>query len=81
MIRNGTNLLFVIAGLVWSRSWRWRGVACCMLVVTALLGCLRMCIVLVLVRSVLVELGGTRQVGPTGLVWFLPSTVTPDSCT
>jgi len=52
MIRNGTNLLFVIAGLVWSRSWRWRGVACCMLVVTALLGCLRMCIVLVLVRSV-----------------------------
>ena len=46
---------------------------CCMLVVTALLGCLRMCIVLVLVSVVVVDvLGGARLVGPPGLVWFLP---------
>ena len=46
---------------------------CCMLVVTVLLGCLRMCIVLVLVSVVVVDvLGGARLVGPTGLVWFLP---------
>ena len=53
---------------------------CCMLVVMALLGCLRMCIVLVLVSVVVVVLGGARLVGRTGLVWTVVPTVTHDSC-